>query len=160
MRQVIADAPLLAVAGCRSNGSTEAAPTSSNAATTTTTTPPTTTTSKSQFLQVWERELNATSPRAKCQGEAAFTPDCVIALEKHATAIDKLAKTVATGGGKYINAGLKALEVRDAARKWNEQCVTQPPDVRIQRGCLQTYYSATNGVDAILAEIYAADQGR
>lgn len=158
MRAAIAAALLTLAAGCGSSEPPAAVTTSPRA--TTTTALPTTTTAKSQFLQVWERELNAASPQSKCQAEAAFTPDCVMALEKYATTIEKLAKTVASSGAKYMDAGLKALEVRDAARKWNEQCVTQPPEVRSKRGCLQAYYSATNGVDAILAEIYKADQGR
>lgn len=84
-----------------------------------------------------------------------------MALEKYAATIEKLAKTVASSGAKYMDAGLKALEVRDAARKWNEQCVTQPPEVRNARGCVQAILLAANqGGDAILTEIYEADQGR
>lgn len=158
MRAAIAVA-LLVLAGCGS-GEPTAAVTSSSSTAATTTVPTTTTVAKSQFLQVWERELNATSPREKCQGADAFTSECVLAMEKYATAIEKLAKTVASNGVKYFDAGTEALEVRDAARKWNTQCVTEPPEVRNRRGCLQALFSANNGVDGILAEIYEADQVR
>lgn len=158
MRAAIA-ATLLVLAGC---GSGEPTPIVTSSSTTTTTVAPTTTTvAKSQFLQVWERELKAASPRSKCQGADAFTPACSLALENYATTIEKLAKTVAVDGAKYFDAGLKALEVRDAARKWNEQCITEPPEVRNKRGCVQTIlFVANQGEDAILAEIYEAEQTR
>ncbi|SER82252.1 hypothetical protein [Lentzea albida] len=158
MRAVLAAVLLMAVAACGASGSIQAAPTTTNAMTTTTA--PTTTTSKTKFLQVWERELTAASPRAKCRGGDAFTADCMLALEKFATTIEKLVKTVAAEGTRYFDAGLEALEVRDAARTWNEQCITEPAEVRIERGCLQALFKATNGEEAILAEIYEADQAR
>ncbi|GHH28455.1 hypothetical protein [Lentzea cavernae] len=158
MRAVLAVMLLMAVASCSSSGSTRATPTSSSTATTTTA--PTTTTSKTKFLQVWERELTAASPRKKCQSADAFTSQCVLALENFATTIEKLAKTVAVDGAKYLDTGLTALEVRDAARTWNEQCVTEPPEVRGKRGCLQALFKAINGDEAIISEIYEAEQTR
>lgn len=161
MRAAIAATLLLITVGCGSSQEPEAAPSS---AATSTSRPTTTTTTTAAALSaspaVWESELEATSPRTKCQGADAFTSECVIALEKFATTIERLAKTVASSGGKYFDAGLKALEIRDSARRWNEDCVTQSPEVRGKRGCLQDLYAALNGADAIMAEVYAAEQTR
>lgn len=159
MRAAIAAALLLFAAGC---GSSKQPTTSSTAPTTTTTVIPTTSITRalSASREVWERELKANSPRGECQGADAFTPDCVIALEKFAATLEQLSKTVASSGGTFLDAGLKALEVRDAARKWNDQCVTQSPEVRSSRGCLQALLNANNGDDAVLAEVYAAQPAR
>lgn len=162
MRAAIAAALVLFTVGCGASEPPAPSSSSSSRPPTTTTVPPTTSSARalSASREVWERELKATSPRGKCQGADAFTPECVIALEKFATTLEHLSKTVASSGGTYLEAGLKALEVRDAARKWNEQCVTQSPAVRSSRGCLQALLSANNGDDAVLAEVYAANPTR
>ena len=159
MKTAVAAALMVLTVGCGSSDQPEAAPSSSARGWTTSTTT-TAATAATASRADWEREIRAAAPRTKCQGADAFAAGCVVALEKFASTIERLAKTVASSGGEYVDAGLKALEVRDAARKWNEQCVTQPPDVRSKRGCLVALYAATNGDDSILAALYATSATR
>lgn len=159
MRGVLVAGLAVAAVGCGSGGAVEPAVSSSSAKVSTTSATPTTTSHLSgPLLPHWEPEIRTVSSRTSCQGVDAFQLACVSALERLANTTDHIAKAAVALGGDYAEVGLKAIEVGNAARKWVDECITEDPSTRSQRGCLQAIFTANNGDDAIVAEMYRAEQ--
>lgn len=158
MRGTIVAAMLVLAAGCSSSGQAGDPPPSS-APPASTSSAPTTALSSASFRSTWAKAMEVASPREECQGADAFQPPCFVAMEGLVTTAEQVAKAARERGGAWIKASLVATEVGAAAKKWNDECITQAPEVRSQRGCLPALFTATGGADRVTAELVAAEQG-
>ncbi len=159
MRVTIVAVVLVLTAGCSSAEQAGSPPSSSAPATTSTAPATTTALSSASFRSTWAKAMEVASPREECQGADAFQPPCFVAMEGLVTAAEQVAKASQERGGAWIKASLVATEVGAAAKKWNDECITQTPEVRSQRGCLPALFAATGGADRVTAELVAAEQG-
>lgn len=158
MRGVLVAALAAAAVGCGSGEAVDPAASPSSAKTSTTPATPTTTSHlPGPLLPQWEPEIRKASTRTSCQGMDAFEADCSVALVRFADVTDSIAKASVALGADYAEVGLKAIEIGNAARKWIS-CATEDASTRAKRGCLEALFTANNGDDAIIAEMYRAEQ--
>ncbi|MFD0199600.1 MULTISPECIES: hypothetical protein [Saccharothrix] len=122
-----------------------------------TTTATSTADAPADLLSTWEQTLLNVDVRGDCDGEKAFTPDCMYEVDHVGAIARDVAKQAAKLGSRYGEVRAEADKIAGDADRWAD-CPRTKAYSTERWECLDTLGSLRTAGESMLARIYAVER--